>query len=486
MPPQNKAKILYLDDLADYRDQVGGLLRESGYEVECFADADSVREAMRARADFDLAVLDMRLDERDENNRDGLLFAFELRDTFHRQFPIIILSMYIPTERELIQLTRPPYRFIFLEKGFINAKDYRGLITCIEAELPADVAVSLPYDNFDLLLSHVVNGVKVDVIDSPEGRCNETIPANLVMANVTESASTHITTPANHVDSPIFQGKIKERWVSCLARARSENRGLRLRIQTDDDDLRRIPWERLKVSGRWPALSHRTPLIRFVASDKRATTIETKGQLRILVLIGAPIEVADTPSLNLDNEKQLLQRALSPLLKANKAEIDWLGGQEILDKLQTKVRSWQPQAIHYLGHGVYDEIGHNHGLVIGDANNPRILNSEDLGVLIEDTSVQFVLLNACGTGNPVDGVAHELVKFGIPAAIGMNGDISDSAAIEFATAFYQAFVDYLPIELAITEGRKRLKTALIDSSMQWSSPILFMHADNGTLLNKKS
>lgn len=482
MNPQSKARILYIDDLADWRETVGGLLRDNGYEVECFADAASVREAMGAQSKFNLAVLDMRLDERNEDNRDGLRLAFDLRDVFHCQFPIIILSAYEPNNHELRQLTRPPYRFIFLDKGFISAKDFRGLIPCIEAELPASVVVDMPYDNFDVLLSHTPGGVLAHVTDSPNGRCREIIPKHAILSNPSALFEVVVPSKGGQAGSPNLHNQIKEKWVSCLALARSNHRGLRLRIQTDDEDLRSIPWERLKVSGEWPALRNRTPIVRLVTSRRRASSITVTGKFKVLGLVGAALEGSGSPKLNLDEEKRLVEEALAPLFRAKKVAIDWLDGEQIINEMQMKIRTWQPHMVHYLGHGISDSSGHSNAILISNGRKSlRSMNAESLGDLLVDTSVQFVFLNACQTGHPIDGIAHDLVEAGIPAAIGMDGEISDSAAVEFTNVFYQAIADYLPVELAITEGRKRLKTALEDSDMQWASPILYMHADNGVL-----
>lgn len=71
-------KILVVDDLPDWRLTLGGLLEDEGYDIEV---AESLPRAMELLgADhFDLAVLDIRLDETDEGNTEGLNLATEIK-----------------------------------------------------------------------------------------------------------------------------------------------------------------------------------------------------------------------------------------------------------------------------------------------------------------------------------------------------------------------------------------------------------------------
>lgn len=70
-------KILVVDDLADWRETIMGLLTDAGFHV---AVAESAPRALQmiAAGDFDLALVDMRLDESDEENQEGLHLAAEI------------------------------------------------------------------------------------------------------------------------------------------------------------------------------------------------------------------------------------------------------------------------------------------------------------------------------------------------------------------------------------------------------------------------
>lgn len=65
--------VLIVDDVQDWREMLAGLISEvyPRVTVASVASADQAREQLESRQ-FDLAVIDIRLDELDEDNVDGL------------------------------------------------------------------------------------------------------------------------------------------------------------------------------------------------------------------------------------------------------------------------------------------------------------------------------------------------------------------------------------------------------------------------------
>jgi CheY-like chemotaxis protein len=89
---EKKHRILVVDDLDDWRKTLGGLLREEGYKVDV-ADSFEKAVALLRSKKIDLAVLDIRLDETDENNTQGLDLAFEIKSRW-ASVKIIIITGY--------------------------------------------------------------------------------------------------------------------------------------------------------------------------------------------------------------------------------------------------------------------------------------------------------------------------------------------------------------------------------------------------------
>ncbi|MBN1922059.1 MAG: response regulator [Anaerolineae bacterium] len=85
-------RILIVDDLDDWRTTLGGLLRDDGFFVEV---ADSRENAISAleTENFDLALIDMRLDETQEGDTTGLSLASEIRQR-RPGIKIVIITGY--------------------------------------------------------------------------------------------------------------------------------------------------------------------------------------------------------------------------------------------------------------------------------------------------------------------------------------------------------------------------------------------------------
>ena len=70
MTKQN-CRILVVDDVIDWQNTIKGLLEDEGYAVETAGSFSTARQKLQNMF-FDLAILDMRLDETDISNIDGL------------------------------------------------------------------------------------------------------------------------------------------------------------------------------------------------------------------------------------------------------------------------------------------------------------------------------------------------------------------------------------------------------------------------------
>ncbi len=125
-------KILIVDDLPDWRLTLGGLLTDAGYDV---CTTDSLVGALELFQDnqFDLAILDMRLDESDEDNIDGLDLAAKIRE----QWPgvkVIIITGY-GTQERLDQALKPDAEGHKLAVDFIPKTEAEKLVQIVQEVL---------------------------------------------------------------------------------------------------------------------------------------------------------------------------------------------------------------------------------------------------------------------------------------------------------------------------------------------------------------
>jgi hypothetical protein len=96
------------------------------------------------------------------------------------------------------------------------------------------------------------------------------------------------------------------------------------------------------------------------------------------------------------------------------------------------------------------------------------------------------MLSACegartGAHDIFSSTAATLLRRGIPAVVAMQYEITDEAAIEFARAFYEALADAVPVDAAVGEARKTI-SRIVSSSLEWGTPVLYMHAPTACCL----
>ena len=76
-----RGKILIVEDFADWRELLSGLLQREGHQVEAVATLQEAQELSSTDTkDLDLAILDIRLVETDETNEDGMRLLAEIQE----------------------------------------------------------------------------------------------------------------------------------------------------------------------------------------------------------------------------------------------------------------------------------------------------------------------------------------------------------------------------------------------------------------------
>lgn len=74
-----RGKVLIVDDYADWRGLLSGLLEREGHLVQAVATKEEALAYVDENKDLDLAVLDIRLVDVDESNEDGIHLLAEIR-----------------------------------------------------------------------------------------------------------------------------------------------------------------------------------------------------------------------------------------------------------------------------------------------------------------------------------------------------------------------------------------------------------------------
>lgn len=94
--PDTHYTILVVDDLPDWRATLSGLLEDVGYRVQAASSSDKALDLLASDC-FNLAVLDVRLDETDEGNTEGISLARKIKEHWP-SVKVVIITGYGTSE----------------------------------------------------------------------------------------------------------------------------------------------------------------------------------------------------------------------------------------------------------------------------------------------------------------------------------------------------------------------------------------------------
>jgi hypothetical protein len=362
----------------------------------------------------------------------------------------------------------------------------------------------LRYEDFDLKIEKKGKGYLASVLKSPAGEASATFKfpfstlelENLILKLVrVRSGSRRIDSPemaaAKQLGGKLFESVLGGDVLACMRRSLDavssrEGTGLRVRMRLQDvPELADLPWEFLYNPSRdlFLAQSTKTPVVRYIEMPEVIPALAADLPLNMLVMISSPKEYV---CLNVEQEKANLQKALAPLIDRGVLKIRYLEDAQ-LPSLRRVLKRDTFHIFHFIGHGGFDRHAQQGVLVLeGDREQGVRVEAQHIGQILNDhQSLRLVVLNACdGARNsrddPFSGVAATMIRQGIPAVVAMQFEISDDAAIRFATEFYSAMVDGFPVDAAVTEARKSIREM---SPVEWGTPVLYMRSPDGALFD---
>jgi len=359
------------------------------------------------------------------------------------------------------------------------------------------------YQDFDLLIEQSGKAYKARVVDSPAGEAETTLKLPFSQSDVENffvqiGHSRLIESPqtqkmrefGRQLFEATFSGDVRDRLRESLNEVTRQGEGLRIRLRTGNiPELTNMPWEFMYDASlsRFLALSVETPLVRYLDIPRDIQPLTIRPPLRILAMISSP---RDFPSLNVQKEWNNLQESLSRLESRGMVALSRLE-RPTLQMLQRQLRREQYHIFHFIGHGVFSKQYQDGFLLFEDElQEGHRVSSRDLGILLHDhRHLRLAVLNACeGARSSMEdqfsGTAQSLMRQGLPAVIAMQFRITDIAAITLAREFYTALADGYPVDAALTEARKAIKTH--GNDLEWGTPVLYMRAPNGQIFDVES
>lgn len=187
-----------------------------------------------------------------------------------------------------------------------------------------------------------------------------------------------------------------------------------------------------------------------------------KNKINVLVAFANP---RGTSQLNLGKEDKVIKEAIKLSRDRDNIDLDICHATTIHD-LRRALLDKDYQIVHISGHGT------GSGLVLEDETGGKyVVPQQALAEVFEAYSfpnngkLECVILNACYSINQ-----GGLISLGVPFTVGMEGAISDSAAIEFSRGFYDAIGAQKTFDFAYGEGCRTVK--LVTPNTKFVSKLL--------------
>jgi len=291
----------------------------------------------------------------------------------------------------------------------------------------------------------------------------------------------------------LFQGTIRDSWMTAQGIAQNRRESLRLRLGLKGDRLPRLPWEVLYAGARPLATGTDVVFSRYQAAfapmgtilqPHRSIELDPNQPLRILMVLAAP---TDQEVLELRREANHLRDELQRDGQAN-GEIDLtILDQPGREQLTQALEQGHYQVLHYAGHSNLGMSGGDLYLVSDRTGLTEVLSGDDLAGLLVNNGVHMAVFNSCrgvytATADPTDetessNLTDALLKRGIPAVLAMAERIPDDVALTLSRLFYRNLKQRYPIDLSLSRARQGLLSSYGSNQLYWALPILYLHPD---------
>ncbi|MEX0267770.1 CHAT domain-containing protein [Leptolyngbyaceae cyanobacterium UHCC 1019] len=227
--------------------------------------------------------------------------------------------------------------------------------------------------------------------------------------------------------------QIREKWLEQL----DPSEIIRLVVQTDDAQLRRLPWHLWDLMERYPRTEIALSPLEF--SKRPARPLILSPHVRILAILG------NSQNIDVQTDRAILEQLTD-------AKVTFLvepARQDLSDRLWEQ--SWE--ILFFAGHST-SQREDNSGLI--HLNQTETLTISQLKHGLEkamERGLKLAIFNSCDGL----GLARELAYLQIPQLIVMREPVPDRVAQEFLKYFLAAYSQGEPLYLAVRSARSRLQ-----------------------------
>ncbi len=297
----------------------------------------------------------------------------------------------------------------------------------------------------------------------------------------------------------LFQGTLRDSWITAQGIAQNHQQVLRLRLGLKDTRLSRLPWEVMHAGDRPVATGPYIAFSRHQSGMSGASRLPStmplqleEGGIKVLMVIASPMDQIRLDLLKqeaiklqaeLHRQAPRISEAGNYLPEIELTLLEQPGREELTQALE----QGRYHVLHYSGHS---NVGTNGGeiyLVSRRTGLTETLTGDDLAGLLVNNNITMAVFNSCfgayaATSNQ-DGdtgernLAESLVKRGIRSVLAMSERIPDEVALTLTQLFYRNLAQGYPVDLCVSRVRQGLISAYGSHQMYWALPILYLQRE---------
>ena len=181
----------------------------------------------------------------------------------------------------------------------------------------------------------------------------------------------------------LFSGEVASRLDLSRNIAKSQSKGIRIKLRFSAPEFSALPWEYLYDTNRgdYLALGISTPIVRYLPIAQPIQPLQVTPPLRILAMAAGP---KDLGVLDVSRERLRLELALQKPSPGGIVELQWVQGGTWEDLQQTLWHGpWH--VFHFVGHGGFSERKETGVLYFeGDDGNSKEFSATDVARLLGD------------------------------------------------------------------------------------------------------
>ncbi len=323
-------------------------------------------------------------------------------------------------------------------------------------------------------------------------------PGRSPSGEVTDSSLSHsLVALGQTLYDALFQGTIRDSWMTAQGVAQNRREDLRLRLGLRGDRLPRLPWEVLNAGGRPLATGTDVIFSRYQSAFAPMATVlqsqplpplKQNQPLKILMVLAAPTD-QDVLALRQEanhlndelQQEQALRSGTASLPAIELTILDQPGREQLTQALEQGCY----QVLHYAGHSNLGGSGGDLYLVSDKTGLTEVLSGDDLAGLLVNNGIRMAVFNSCrgvytATADPTSengNLTEALLRRGVPAVLAMAERIPDDVALTLSRLFYRNLRQRSPIDLSLSRARQGLLSSYGSNQLYWALPILYLHPD---------